>query len=496
MSKQMTTQQNRLTPSLLEPQSRGGEIADGGFSFQDHVILAHIPDWLSQEGFSAMVKEATGDFEAKFYVTGYGFEKNLIEVKDHTLLPSEFWKEIARFQQIAAGSPNTYRRFTLIGAGSSKELNLLLNGLRRIQGSQDFYEEQDAVRINSIQDYIRLVESNGYTEQDALFLIQYVTVEANWNTAKSNGEAIFKENLVRCLTDYEDLSSRTLSDIYNHLSTFIRTNINRLISRQELEINLQEKISTHQRPAVRPVRIYTAISPEDNGLSSGLRFDWTQFSGDEIRTIALSQEWDRLSIDLQNTRTWIENHRNTKRIRLQGNRRLSACLALGSVFSAVRGFAIEMEYRGEVWKTDSHSTMDTPQYSLTHQLTPNTGRILVVSIGICRNILPEVQANLEKLGLLDAPFLDIQSEQAISSPEQTNLAVKNIKDSIVQNLQLTGSKVIHLFYAGPAHLALFLGHRLDATAPVVCYGWSGGKYFQTCQLFSQGKHTEDNISLK
>lgn len=488
------TENDRLTPSLLEPQSRGGEIADRGFSFQDHIILAHIPDWISQEGFSAMVKEATGDFEAKFYVPGYGFEKNLIEVKDHTLLPSEFWKEIARFQQIAAGSPNTYSRFTLIGAGSSKELNPLLNGLRRVQGSQDFYEEQDAVRINSIQDYIRLVENNDHTEQDALFLIKHVTVETNWNTVKSNGEAVFKENLVKCLTEYEDLSARILSDIYNHLSTFIRKNINRPISRQELEINFQEKIPTNQRPAVRPVIIYTAITPEDHGLSSGLRFDWTQFSGDEIRTIAPSKEWDRLSIDLQNTRTWIENHRNTKRIRLQGNRRLSACFALGSVFSAVRGFAIEMEYRGEVWKTDSHSTMDTPPYSLTHRLTPNTGHILVVCVGISRNILPEVQNDLEQLGLSNASFLDIQSEQAISSPEQTNLAVKNIKDSIVQNLQLTGSKVIHLFYAGPAHLALFLGHRLDATAPVVCYGWSGGKYFQTCQLFSQGKYIEDTIT--
>ena len=490
----MTTEHDRLTPSLLEPESRGGQIADGGFSFQDHVILTCIPEWLSREGFTTMVKEAIGDFEVKLYIPGDGFAKELIEVKDHTLTPAEFWNEIKRFQQISAGSPGTYHRFTLIGAGASTELKPLVNGLHRVQGSQDFYEDGDAVSNNSVREFIQLVKSKGHTEQEALFLLTYVTTETEWSTSKSNGEAIFKQRLVEYLKEYEDLSGRILDDIYNHLSTFIRKNINRPISRQELEINLQEKIPTNQRPAVRPVIIYTAITPEDHGLSSGLRFDWTQFSGDEIRTIAPSQEWDRLSIDLQNTRTWIENHRNTKRIRLQGNRRLSACLALGSVFSAVRGFAIEMEYRGEVWKTDSHSTMDTPPYSLTHRLTPNTGHILVVSIGICRNILPEVQTNLEQLGLSDAPFLDIQSEQAISSPEQTNLAVKNIKNSIIKNLQLTGSKVIHLFYAGPAHLALFLGHRLDATAPVVCYGWSGGKYFQTCQLFSQGKHIENTIT--
>jgi hypothetical protein len=58
----------------------------------------------------------------------------------------------------------------------------------------------------------------------------------------------------------------------------------------------------------------------------------------------------------------------------------------------------------------------------------------------------------------------------IISPEQTNVATKGIKDLIVENLQCTGSKEIHLFFAGPAPLALFLGYCLDATAPVICYG--------------------------
>jgi len=491
-----STKPDRLTPSLLEPQSRGGEIADSGFSFQDRVILAHIPDWIGQEGFTAMVKEATGDFEAKFYVPNRGFEKDLVEVKDHTLSPNEFWKEIARFQQIEDGSPNTYRRFTLIGTGASKELQPILNGLKRVQGSQDFYEEQDAVRSNSIDEYIRLIESNDHTKQDALFLIKYVTVETDWSTVKSTGEAIFKDKLVKALQEYEDLPTRILNDIYNHLSTFIRNNINRPISRKELEINLQEKIPTNQRPAIRPIVVYTAITPNDNPSFPGLRFDWTQFSGGEIRTISPPEHWDCLLHDLQETRTWIENHRNTKRIRLEGNRRLPACFAFGSVLSAVRGYAIEMDCRGEAFTTDCHSTPDTPPYFLKHQLTQKEGNILVVSISIARNIVAEVQDNLDRLGLSDESFLDIQGDLAITSPEQANLVVKNIKDSIVQNLQSTSCNAIHLFYAGPAHLALFLGHRLDATAPVTCYGWSGGKYFRTCQLFSQGNHNESNITSR
>jgi len=478
------TDSDRLTPSLLEPQSRGGDIAEGGFSFQDHVVLARIPEWLGHEGFTAMVKESTGDIEAKFFLPGQGFVKDLIEVKDHMLQPAEFWKEVKRFQEIDAGSPGTYSRFTLIGAGASKEVQPLLNGLERVQRSQDFYDEHDTVRSNSVQEYIRLVESKNGTQQDALFLLEKVTVETDWNTVKSHGEAVFKQTLVDRLEEYSDLSGRVLDDIYNHLSTFIRKNRNRPILRKELETKLREKTPTNQIPSFRPILIYTAIAPEDNPSYPGLRFDWTRFSGGETRAIASPKQWNRLLIDLQDTRTWIENYRSTKRIRLLGNRRLSVCLAIGSVFSAVRGYVIEMDYRDEIWATDAHPTTETPTYPLTHQILGEKGDRLVVSIGIHRNILVEVRANLEKFGLSGAPLLEIKGEQPITSPAQANVAVNNIKNLVIQSLLLTGSKKIHLFYAGPAHLAFFLGYRLDATAPIICYGWIGSdQYSPTCQLF-------------
>ena len=480
------TEGDRLTPSLLEPQSRGGDIAESGFSFQDHIILARIPTWLAQEGFTAMVKEGIGDVEAKFFLPGHGFIKELLEVKDHQLLPSEFWSEIKRFQEIDAGSPNTYRRFTLIATGASKELQPLVNGLHQIRGSHDFYEEQDAVKNNSIQDFIELVESKERIKQDALFLLKKVMVETDWNMVKPHGEAVFKQSLTDQLEEYGDLSVRTLDDIYNHLGTFVRQQRNQTISRKELEKKLGEKIPLRQQPPTRPILIYTATSPADNPTHPGLRFDWTAFSGGETRAIAPPEQWDQLVIDLQDTRTWIENYRNTKRIKLLGNRRISACLALGSVFSAVRGYAIEMEYRDEIWATNAHPTSETPAYSLTHRILGEKGDGLVVSISICRNIVNDVQANLEKFGLPNAPLLDIQGEQPITSPEQANIAVRNIKSLIVQNLLSTGGRIIHLFYAGPAHVALFLGHRLDATAPVICYGWTGAnQYSQTCQLLSE-----------
>ena len=74
-------------------------------------------------------------------------------------------------------------------------------------------------------------------------------------------------------------------------------------------------------------------------------------------------------------------------------RRLSAALAIGSVFSAVAGFSIEMQYRDQVYATDAHARYDTPAYSVI-TLPPkkdSVGDHLAVSIGILRDVVPEVE---------------------------------------------------------------------------------------------------------
>jgi len=478
------TESDHLTPSLLEPQSRGGDIAEGGFSFQDHIILARIPHWLAQDGFTAMLRENIGDVEAKFFVPEQGFVAELLEVKVYSLQPSHFWKEIKRFKEIDTGSPNTYRVFILVATGLSKDLEPLVNGLRRVRNPNDFYEQNSLVYANSLNDYIQLVKKSGGSEEDANFLLKKVEIEFDWSTAKLQGEALFKQSFTECLQEYNDLSIKTLDNIYNNLGIFLRQKRNEIITRKDLENKLREKIPSNQLPDLRSILIYTATDNAENPTHPGLRFDGAEFYGGETRQIAQTETWNELVIKLQKTRNWIENHRNTKRIKLLGNRRLPACLALGSVFSAVRGYAIEMEYRSQIWATDSHATSETPAYPWINQTTGDMGDRLVVIISILRDIRSNVEKNLAKYELEGMPQLHIHGHEPIISPEHTNVATKGIKDLIIENLRCTGSKEIHLFVAGPAPLALFLGHRLDATAPVICYGWSNEQYTRTCRLFS------------
>jgi hypothetical protein len=87
-------------PSLLEPQSAGGDHAESGFAFQANYTLTRICSWLVRDGFTSLIREAMGDVEANLYVPGRGFEKELVEIKNHALTPTLFWHEIERFQQL------------------------------------------------------------------------------------------------------------------------------------------------------------------------------------------------------------------------------------------------------------------------------------------------------------------------------------------------------------------------------------------------------------
>lgn len=473
-------------PSLFQSESRGGDIAESGFSFQEQFVLSRIPIWLAQDGFTEMIREAMADTEAKFFVPSYGFQIEFIEVKNHLVTPVEFWKEIKRFQQMDRGAPADYRSFTLVSAGISESLRPLVNGLRRIRKPYHFYNDGSPIRDNSYQEYVKIVNKLQKTAQDAHFLFDKVIIRPEFGLAQSDGEALFRQSLADYLPEYEEVSSRTVGRMYASIGTLVKKRRAEPITRKELETKLRESIPSQQLPSLRPVSIHTVMADKDKQQPHSLRFNWTAFFGGNERLFPPAKEWNETLLgSLLQTRDWIIQHRSTRHIKMTGSRRLSATLAFGSVFSAVAGFLIDMNYRNKSWRTDAYPTPDTPPYPINCEVQQKEGADLVVTVGIIQDITSAVEAALDALQLSHMSRLHIKGEQPILSPEQADVAVGEIKRAITDTLSRTKSRQIHLFYAGPAHLALFLAHRLNATAPVQCYEWVGGnQYTPTCRLFS------------
>jgi hypothetical protein len=475
------------TPSLLEAEARGGDINERGKAFEAAVTLSYIPKWMAMEGFIAMLREGMGDVEAKFFVSRGGFVKEFVEVKDHRVQPAEFWKEIERFQEMDAGSPGEYQWFTFASAGLSEGLHPLANSLRRVRGPYGFYDGTSSIMDNSYRDYVHAIVKMGRTEADAAFLYTKVLLQDDLSLNHSHGKALFLAELQRYHPFYRTLSGYALDDIYAQVSAFVQRRINQTITRCELEESLLEKVSPSARPTMAPVRLHTIAQDADpDAEPTKLCFAWVPFFGGQTREYPPAEVWNRQLLgELQTTKAWILEHRKVRRIALSGNRRLSAALAIGFVFSAVSGFSVAMTYRDSVWATEAHPNSTTPAYALTQSgsFEEVRGERLVVSIGIIRDIAQEVESDHRQHGLEGMPVLHLRGEEPIISPEQANLLVRSIKDLLAKALYCTGARHIDLFFAGPAFLALFLGHRLNATASVQCYEHvETGHFVPTCQL--------------
>ncbi len=475
-------------PSLLERQSSGGDVAEGGFSFQESVVISYVPAWLAHEGFEEMTRESMGDAEAKFFVPGRPHTREFVEIKNHSLAGNQFWAEIDRFRELDEGSSDTFSWFTLVAKGLSANQKRLRNSLRRVRDPYSFYEGT-AVADRSFTDYTSIVQSMGRSEDDARFLFERVLIREDLTTDELQWKAVFHEELSKYFPEYGELSLSTVRNVYDRIGDLLRSRRNRSIARKEIEQRIRDRVPDARRPPVRPVVVRTLIDDDKEDKAGQairpIELGWKDFFGGDARRYPPPEDWDaRLVGELRQTKEWILRHRSTRRVRLTGNRRLSASLAVGAVFSAVAGFSVEMEYRdGEIWATDAHPAADTPDYPLVSAGEPVRGERLAVGIGIPRDISQEVEDGLENLGLTGIPVLHLKGEEPIVSAGHANVAAGAIKDHIRDALSKTGAVRVDLFLAGPAPLALFLGHRLNATARVRCYERvAPGLYVPTCEL--------------
>lgn len=473
---------DKVPPSLLDAEARGGDTAEGGFSFQEHMLVARVPGWLRREGFSEMIREAMGDAEARFFVPGSGEVRELVEYKDHQVAPAEFWKEIAYFEELDQGAPGAYERFVLGCCGVSQGLRPVLNALHRLRDPHSFYTGAEEIQDTSFEEFAAAVERAGHSREDAKFLFSKVYVESDSPDAERLTCEVFGASLKKHFPACGRLPGDDVEAAFQRLRSLVKSRKNQPISRAELEEALWGRVPEEIRADRRPVRIVTSTEPVDRGRAD-LVFDWEEFFGGEGRSYPPPEAWERIRRELQATKDWIVAAGRPRRISLGGSRRLSTSLCIGSVFSAVSGFALEMDYRGEVWKTDEYGSPAYPWE--VERVQAGAGREIAVAIGILKDIRGEVAQFLENEGRAGELRLVLRGREALAGPAAANGAAAAAKDAIALELSGTGARVLHLFVAGPAPLALFLGHRLNALGQVQCYEWRGpGEYSPSCRFES------------
>lgn len=469
--------------TLLSPEATGGEIATAGFGFQDAVLLAKIPRFMAEDGFTAIIREAICDFEASFFDPATGVRREGYEAKDYSLTPGKFWEEVDTFARIDATDAAVYGGFTLVTTGLSDKIEPVVNGLRRAREPYPFYPQGSGILTTSYADYEQRIRDQGKSASIAQLLFDKVRIEPRWSTAFDEAFGVFTSALNEFHPWSLDCRGRDIQDCYQKLKALVVSRKNRPIRRAEIEAVFSTALPV-SATAATSTRLHTASGSDDSGPLGSLSVNWERFSGNAGRQYPSPSEWESGVIrQLRALRSWVVAENRPRRIRLSGSRRLSTSLAIGWALPAVAGFSIEIEYRGAVWASDSHADEVTPAYTLESRLNPGIGDRLVATVGVLRDVAADVTEYLGDGELAKCPRLDMSGTAPIVSDRQLNLVVRDVKEAISKALVAVGAKSVDLFLAGPAPLALFLGHRLNAIAPIRCYEWvEKGKYSLTCDL--------------
>lgn len=464
----------RKAGSLFAKEATGGEIAEHGFSLQAGVLLARLPVWLAQSGFTQLIREALGDAEARFFVPGRGECLEFGECKDHRLTPSEFWPEIDRFRELELAQPGAYRAFRLTCTDVSKELRPICRALDRARRALPFYDGVSAIQDEAFEEFAQLVVCGGERDRSlAEFLFRKVEIDFEAPRRPELALASFRDCLERHIPEASELSGAQIKGIQASLSALLASRVAQPVLRRELVAALRSEVPEIDFAGLERTRIFTS-SEAVSGWETrpDLVLDWAHLCGGEARAYPKAEIWrDELGV-LHRTRDWVQSSGSPKTIRLSGTRRLSASVAIGATFSATAGFVIEVENRGSLLRTDDHAGPKTPDYEWRHEAGKgDPSKEIGIVVSVKREIADDVQAYLAGAWPV---ALVIHGSAAMVSADHMNLAVERTKELISAAVRKTGARVVHLFLAVPGAFALFLGHRLNATCVIQCYEHSGG----------------------
>ncbi len=473
--------QKRQPSSLLSPQARGGDIAEQGFQYQFNSTITQIPNWLAQDGFTEMIREALGDVEAKFFVPDAGIRHEFVEYKNYRLKPNEFWQEIENFREIDQQDPDSHQQFVLVCQSVADELKPITNSLKRVRDPYSFYDAVKQIQDISYSDFVEVVKSRGQSKKMADFLFLKVRFKLGIVDGETHARGIFIEEMKRYFPEFRTLSGKSTDAAYSQLTELVKSRTNQSIYRHELENAIWQGI-TEKDCAKFTIRMHTAFEKNiDKGPDGCLQFDWKSIFGGTNRNYPPTDEWNRKVTDkLCATKEWLIATKRTRRIHLIGHRRLSASIAIGATFSAVSGFTIGIQTKDGIWWTNSHAKENTADYHWEQSIDGESNDEIAVGISILKDTAnADVERYLETKHF-NGKRLYLYSNAALQSDEQTNVAVQKAKSIIQELISRTQAKKIHLFFAGPAQFALFLGHRLNTLGEIQCYEWvSTDRYIPT-----------------
>lgn len=352
----------------------------------------------------------------------------------------------------------------------------------KVKGAARFYDGSCAIVRSSLREIESRIEELRKDAALARLLVDKVSLIQHPSSDATRSFNDFRPEIETTYSALRGAATPTLRTIYNALSALLDEYRSRVLPRSVIEDVITSAAGLNVTKE-QVVRIFTAANPAfDPTASAPISFAWHDFSGEMRsgqREYPPSAAWDNTIVgELSRTRDWIASANRPRHLVLEGQRRISAGVAIGAVFSATQGFNITMSMRGHMLRTDDHADMPYT-WIVSHMSTDRPCSDLAVSIGIGQDPSTEVRNFLNDR----MPVVAFVGGSALTSAKDVNAAVWAAKQKILKCVSELGSTRIHLFLAVPAQFAIFLGHRLNACGLIQCYEHTAtNQYAPTCLL--------------
>ena len=458
-----------MSVGLLEQQSTGGAIARVGFEYQDAFVLQHLPTWLAQGAFSHVVSEAVGDVEVCYFTAGGGHARVFYEAKNDVLTAGDFWKELERFMEVHAASPQEYLRFVLVCRDYNAVTSPLVRMVQRLRGVGSSFPADSPVLVSDRATITQWVVDKNKPQLLAEFVLERVDFVSY---SSDSADQAFAGEMAARLSSI-DLTAKATNALRDRFKELIRQSSQGPVTRQALESELDALPGAE---AWRSASTAVIAGPDD-AHPHELQLDAHRFVSDD-RHQRTSAEWSDLARDLERTSAFIKASRQRRTVLLDAKMRMTMAAMFGLTFSATRGFVLELTHNGSTFRTDIHARASEPFFEAKTTDVGLGSAEGVVCIGFPTAVGEDVLSTAGA-SLADLPRLTLSSQNVIDGQEPLNTAVWEAKAAMTKFRSDHALQTLHILVKAPSMFALVLGHRLNGLGQLQFYDWVGGRYIAT-----------------
>ena len=465
---------------MTDAKGLGGIIAQDGFDYQVWDALARLPFWLRNPAFEGLGVEMLEDFEARFFAP-HAVGKHVLDrfqAKSGMLSRADMVGVFESFAAFDAAHPGVTRIQTLVTPALPAQMAWVARDPSRVRRARPFYSPFTDV----------CAASDGKLRQDLInefgadlggFLAERVEVDLHLVQDRAGAEATFAAALHKAFPDL-DVGARKTSAAFAALNDLISQSRGSMIPRDRLLPLLDRELGT---ALVSDRRLQIHVRSDRNSADqSAIEIDCSAFSGTNGQFPPASNWQAELVAPLETTANWARQH-NHHRIALSVSYCLTTAMAIGWSFRSATGFEIDIGTKTGAWATDdfpgTNALKESWQIEFPKRLTSDR---LVVSLGILRDPRLDV---LNHLGLSSQDeLLTAMLPTSIGTGVEAQIAVQALKMAVVYAVGQFNPKAIDLFIAGPAALAVALGHRWNALPATQLYEFVAGerRYVPTITL--------------